>query len=123
MREPQWSAAVAVSMPTNRSGHPRKDSLSMRRSPVPEVTLTLEWPDGRTSALYSPSTVIFRYLRPGASLPVGELEHRVAEALRHASERVRARYGFACTRTEEEERKLRQIATAYAADQIVQVVG
>jgi uncharacterized repeat protein (TIGR04042 family) len=88
---------------------------------MPEVRLTLEWPDGRTSKLYSPSTVILDYLGPGESLPVGQLHDRGIEALRLASERVRARYGFACTRTDEERQRLEQWVKDYAADQIVRI--
>ena len=40
---------------------------------MPEVQLSLEWPDGRTTPFYSPSTVILRYVRPGEQLPVHEL--------------------------------------------------
>ena len=69
---------------------------------MPEVSFQLEWPDGKSSTLYSPSTVILDYFRPGDSLLVSELEERGVEALRAASERVRARYGFACTRTDED---------------------
>lgn len=89
---------------------------------MPEVHLTLEWPDGRTSELYSPSTVILEHLRPGESLPVTQLHHRGIEALRLASERVRARYGFACTRTDEERHRLEQWVKDYAADQIVRIL-
>lgn len=100
----------------------------MERSPVsgpsasmPEVQLTLEWPDGRHTGLYSPSTVILEHLRPGEQLTVAELGNRARLALREASERVRARYGFACTRADEEERKLLQTASAYADDQLVRI--
>jgi uncharacterized repeat protein (TIGR04042 family) len=86
---------------------------------VPEVHLRLEWPDGRTTALYSPSTVILDYLRPGERLSVRELRARASEALRLASERVRARYGFACTRADEEESRLLHTTTAYGDDQLV----
>jgi hypothetical protein len=34
---------------------------------------------------------------------------------------VRARYGFACTRADEEERLLLQTASAYADDQLVRI--
>ncbi|CAK6696897.1 MSMEG_0570 family nitrogen starvation response protein [Synechococcus sp. CBW1107] len=88
---------------------------------MPEVHLNVEWPDGRTTVLYSPSTVILNYLQPGQSLAVAELASRGKEALRLASERVRARYGFACTRADEEERQLLQTATVYGDDQLVHI--
>ena len=90
---------------------------------MPEVRFQLEWPDGQSSTLYSPSTVILDYLRPGDSLLVSELEVRGVEALRAASERVRARYGFACTRTDEEESQLRQWISRYSSDDTVRVTG
>ena len=44
-------------------------------------------------------------------------------ALRAASERVSARYGFACTRTDEEESQLRQWIARYKPEQSVRVVS
>jgi uncharacterized repeat protein (TIGR04042 family) len=88
---------------------------------MPEVLLTLEWPDGQSSQLYSPSTVIYDFLRPGDSLPVGEFGERARSALVQASERVRARYGFACTRTDEEQRKLEPWLARFGADQLVRI--
>ena len=90
---------------------------------MPEVRFQLEWPDGQSSTLYSPSTVILDYFKPGDSLLVSELEERGVEALRAASERVRARYGFACTRTDEEESQLRQWVSRYNSDDTVRVLG
>ena len=90
---------------------------------MPEVSFQLEWPDGQSSTLYSPSTVILDYFRPGDSLLVSELEERGVEALRAASERVRARYGFACTRADEEESQLRQWVSRYSPDDTVRVLG
>ena len=90
---------------------------------MPEVRFQLEWPDGQSSTLYSPSTVIFDYFKPGDSLLVSELEERGVEALRAASERVRARYGFACTRTNEEESRLCQWVSRYNSDDTVRVLG
>ena len=86
---------------------------------VPEVHLTLQWPDGLSSQLYSPSTVILEHLSPGVQLSVGEVQIRGLEGLKQASERVGARYGFACTRTDEEALKLKQTLAAYSADQMV----
>ena len=90
---------------------------------MPEVHLTLEWPDGQASELYSPSTVVLEHLRPGDSLTVAELEQRGIVALRQASERVRARYGFACTRTDEEAAALRRLSAGYDDQARVMVRG
>ena len=79
--------------------------------------------DGQSSTLYSPSTVILEYLKPGDSMRVSELESLGVTALRAASERVRARYGFACTRTDEEESQPRQWIARYKPEQSVVVTN
>lgn len=88
---------------------------------MPEVHLQLEWPDGRQSTFYSPSTVVLNYLKPGDQLSVGELQSVGLQALEEASERVRARYGFSCTRTDEEAAKLQQLTSTYEATAVVKV--
>ena len=91
--------------------------------PMPEVRFQLEWPDGQFSTLYSPSTVMLEYLKPGDSFRVSELESLGVKALRAASERVRARYGFACTRTDEEESQLRRWTARYKPEENVRVIS
>jgi uncharacterized repeat protein (TIGR04042 family) len=54
---------------------------------------------------------------------VAELGSRARLALREASERVRARYGFACTRTDEEEHTLNATLLAYAPGETVRITG
>jgi len=80
---------------------------------MPEVLLELCWPDGEVSRFYSPSTVVYEFFKPGDRLTIAELEQKGLAALREASERVRARYGFACTRTDEEASRLRQRLALY----------
>jgi putative flavoprotein involved in K+ transport len=64
---------------------------------MPEVAFTIRWPDGSTFEGVSPSRMIERWLVEGASYPRAELLRRVQIGLAEASERVRERYGFACT--------------------------
>ena len=90
---------------------------------MPEVHLTLEWPDGSTSELYSPSTVILQRLRPGQNMPVSALRIQGIAALQEASDRVRARYGFACSRTNEERRKLERMASRFDDADCVQILS
>jgi uncharacterized repeat protein (TIGR04042 family) len=56
------------------------------------------WPDGEVVTYYSPSLVVDEYLRAGSSYPLPEFVERCQTALGIASERVRAKYGFACSR-------------------------
>nr|WP_307251155.1 MSMEG_0570 family nitrogen starvation response protein [Kineosporia succinea] len=55
------------------------------------------WPDGTAQSCYSPSLVIEDFLTPGRSYPVAEFVRLSDEALTIASDRVRAKFGFACT--------------------------
>ena len=88
---------------------------------MPEVLLELHWPDGEASRFYSPSTIVYEFLKPGETLSIAELEQKGLAALRKASERVRARYGFACTRTDEEASKLQQRLARYGRTDRVEV--
>ncbi|MFO7628560.1 MAG: MSMEG_0570 family nitrogen starvation response protein [Prochlorococcaceae cyanobacterium] len=88
---------------------------------MPEVVLQLCWPDGEASSFYSPSTVIYDFFKPGDTLSIAELEQKGLAALEEASERVRARYGFACSRTDEEALKLKLKIAKYGAGEQVHV--
>jgi len=64
---------------------------------MPEMRFTVRWPDGSVDECYSPSTVIKDYLEVGGQYGVAEFVGRSRTALTTASERVRAKYGFACS--------------------------
>ena len=64
---------------------------------MPEMTFVVRWPDGATQNCYSPSLVMHDHLRAGDDYSVADFCQRSTTALREASERVRAKYGFACT--------------------------
>lgn len=64
---------------------------------MPEMQFAVRWPDGTEASYYSPSLVMHDFLDAGSAYPVAEFVRRATEALDIASERVRAKYGFACT--------------------------
>lgn len=64
---------------------------------MPEMQFAVRWPDGTEASYYSPSLVVHDYLTTGSTYPVREFVARADEALGVASDRVRARFGFACT--------------------------
>lgn len=91
---------------------------------MPAVSFILRWPDGVEQRCTSPSTVIHEHLAPGTSLRVGEFVDRSAVAMDAASERVRARYGFACTGAAEQQAAIERAAARYDAGRdIVTVVS
>jgi uncharacterized repeat protein (TIGR04042 family) len=65
---------------------------------MPEMHFLVRWPDGREQACYSPSLVVQDFLTPGQHYPLSDFLQRTSQALSIASERVRAKYGFACSR-------------------------
>lgn len=65
---------------------------------MPEMHFRIRWPDQRIEDCYSPSLVIKDYLVPGETYSVVDFRRRSRDALTIASERVREKYGFACSR-------------------------
>jgi uncharacterized repeat protein (TIGR04042 family) len=57
----------------------------------------VEWPNGLRDRCYSPSYVVEEHLAVGGCYETGDFLKRVTLALQTASERVRERYGFACS--------------------------
>lgn len=64
---------------------------------MPEMRFHIRWPDGRREACYSPSLVVQDFLAPGDSYALDDFVDRTRTALTIASERVREKYGFACS--------------------------
>lgn len=64
---------------------------------MPVVNFYITWPDQIEAKCYSPSSVITAHLSEGASYPLDEFMQRTREGLHQASERVRAKYGYACS--------------------------
>ena len=77
---------------------------------MPEVRFVIRWPDRREERCYSPSTVVHEYLRAGERYPLADFLARSERALERASERVRARYGHACTSAQAQLESLRRTA-------------
>jgi uncharacterized repeat protein (TIGR04042 family) len=64
---------------------------------MPEMHFSVRWPDNSTSDCYSPSLIIKDYLEVGQSYSVPDFVERSRTALNIASERVREKYGYACS--------------------------
>ncbi|WP_354701050.1 hypothetical protein DSM112329_01356 [Paraconexibacter sp. AEG42_29] len=85
---------------------------------MPEVHFRVRWPDGTHQTCTSPSRTIERALCAGATYPVDEFVRRATDALAAGSERVRAKYGFACTAAAAETAELRTRAAGQPAGSV-----
>jgi uncharacterized repeat protein (TIGR04042 family) len=65
---------------------------------MPEMSFDIRWPDGTAEQCYSPSLVIREHLAVGETYDVADFMRRSRIALTVASDRVREKYGFACSR-------------------------
>lgn len=90
---------------------------------MPEMTFAVRWPDGAAQQCYSPSLVMHDHLSAGATYTVADFVERCGRALAEASERVRAKYGFACTSAAATAEQIETTATRYPADAPVQVTA
>ncbi len=63
---------------------------------MPEIRFQIEWPDGTQETCYSPSLVVKDYLIPGETYSLEDFVARSREALKIASDRVQAKYGYPC---------------------------
>jgi uncharacterized repeat protein (TIGR04042 family) len=65
---------------------------------MPELFFSLRWPDDSVTEHYSPSSIICEFLAPGTTYAVADFVPRARNALAAASDRVREKYGYACSR-------------------------
>ena len=82
---------------------------------MPEMRFSVRWPDATVSDCYSPSLVIREHMDTGASYPVAEFVERSRTALNIASERVRAKYGYACSSALDQLSQIEQTAARFAS--------
>ena len=84
--------------------------------------MTVRWPDGRVEECYSPSLVLHDHLAAGERYTVADFTARSTTALGIASDRVRQKYGFACSSAARTIAQISGGATGFAADDVVEVL-
>jgi uncharacterized repeat protein (TIGR04042 family) len=90
---------------------------------MPEMHFRVRWPDDTVTDCYSPSLVVKEHLEAGRSYPLAEFLQRSATALNIGSERVREKYGFACSSALDQLRRIEELAARFEAspDPVVRV--
>ena len=87
------------------------------------MTATARWPDGVERSHYSPSLVLAEHLAAGEDYPVEDFLARSRVALRIASDRVRARYGFPCSLAAASLAQIESLAAASPPGSTVRVLA
>jgi uncharacterized repeat protein (TIGR04042 family) len=90
---------------------------------MPEMHFTVRWPEGDDMRCYSPSLVVREHLEVGRAYPLAEFAARCRTLLERASERVRARYGFACSAALDQLAAIEARAAQAAAAGLVRVLA
>jgi len=88
---------------------------------MPVTHFRVRWPDASETRCYSPSSVVREHLAPGQRYALDDFLQRAREALGIASERVRAKYGFACSQAMEQLAEIEGIAARFSATADAQV--
>ncbi|WP_233805338.1 MSMEG_0570 family nitrogen starvation response protein [Paraburkholderia sp. HP33-1] len=83
---------------------------------MPVMHFRVQWPDGTEANCYSPSTVVGEFFVAGQRYALGEFVERAREALNIGSERVREKYGFACSSAMDQLARIEEHAQRFATD-------
>jgi uncharacterized repeat protein (TIGR04042 family) len=92
---------------------------------MPVMHFNLRWPDGGEMRCYSPSSVVAEHFEAGRIYPLGEFMVIARQAMGAASDRVRAKYGFACSQAMDQLADIEHVALRFqsTADAQVQVTA
>jgi uncharacterized repeat protein (TIGR04042 family) len=90
---------------------------------MPEMTFEVRWPDGSTQRCYSPSLVVHDYLHTGDHYTVAEFVERSGRALTEATERVRAKFGFACTSAAQTKAQITHAANKFPTHAVIVITA
>ncbi len=90
---------------------------------MPAMHFNLRWPDARETRCYSPSLVIKEHFAPGTRYPLPRFMSEVRTALHIGSERVRAKFGFACSAALDQLAEIERIAATFDERAEVEVLG
>ncbi|MGO8249120.1 MSMEG_0570 family nitrogen starvation response protein, partial [Rhizobium johnstonii] len=76
----------------------------------------ITWPDGQEESCYSPSLIISEFFTEGESYSVADFVDRSRRALTIASNRVEAKFGFACSSAKDQLARIESAAVAFLHD-------
>ncbi|EMD9441277.1 MSMEG_0570 family nitrogen starvation response protein [Burkholderia cepacia] len=81
---------------------------------MPVMHFRVRWPDQSETNCYSPSTVVSEFFTPETQYALDDFVERARRALGIASDRVREKYGFACSAAMDELARIEANAKRFA---------
>ena len=90
---------------------------------MPVTFLNIEWPNENIDSVYSPSSIIQEYFSPGESLSVSDFKEKCLIALDKASDRVRAKYGYACTSAMGEAERISDLCGEFDEEKVIKILS
>lgn len=92
---------------------------------MPVTHFRILWPDHSEEVCYSPSSVVTGHFVAGTAYPLEEFVRLAQVALGEASERVRSKYGYACSSATDQLRAIEATAASFSdrPGATVQVLG
>jgi uncharacterized repeat protein (TIGR04042 family) len=88
---------------------------------MPAMHYHLRWPDASVSRCYSPSLVIKDFFEPQTAYAVPDFLRRLREATQIASDRVAAKFGFACSRAADQLAEVESQAARFAGQPLARI--
>jgi uncharacterized repeat protein (TIGR04042 family) len=80
---------------------------------MPERHFDIQWPNGDQQSCYSPSSIISEYLIAEQTYALKDFIYQAELGLNEASERVRSKYGYACSSAMDQLNQLKKAATKF----------
>ena len=90
---------------------------------MPVTYINIEWPNNETDKVYSPSSVVKEYFNASESLTIPDFLNACNQSLEIASERVRKKYGYACTSAQSESQRIKNKCKNFTANEMVKIIS
>ncbi len=90
---------------------------------MPVTYVHIELPDHKKDQIYSPSSIIQEYFNPGEVLSVDTFLTICTKSLNEASERVRQKFGYACTSAMAESQRINTLCQNYDTSKKIKIVS
>ncbi len=90
---------------------------------MPSVYFIVRWPDQSETSCYSPSTVIHHYFKGGEEYKNDAFVAQARLGLHAASERVREKFGYACSSAMDSLNRIEHLSEKFSAESSIKIIA